>query len=85
MIHLRSIRSILIFREIINNGGLRTALRRIFGSKSDEAVGVWRKLHTTELCSLFHELNIIRVIKSRSMKWAGNVARMREMKKPTKF
>ena len=53
-------------------------LRRIFGSKGDEVTGVLRKLHNEELndlCSLF---NIVRMIKSRRMRWAGHVARMGE-------
>jgi hypothetical protein len=54
-------------------------LRRIFGPKR-EADGSWRKLHNDELHSLYYEPNIIRVIKSRSMKWAGHVALMEEGK-----
>jgi hypothetical protein len=51
-------------------------LRRIFGPKRDEATGGWRKLHTEELHSLYSSPNIIRMIKSRRMRWAGHVARM---------
>jgi hypothetical protein len=56
-------------------------LRRIFGLKRDEATGGWRKLHNEELHSLYSSPNKIRMIKSRGMRWAGNVARMgrREM------
>jgi hypothetical protein len=50
-------------------------LRRIFGPKRDED-GSWRKLHNNELHSLYSSPNIIRVIKSRRMRWAGHVARM---------
>jgi hypothetical protein len=50
-------------------------LRRIFGPKREED-GSWRKLHNDELHSLYTSLNIVRVIKSRRMKWAGHVARM---------
>jgi len=50
-------------------------LRRIFGPKRDEVTGEWRKLHNGELYS---SLNIVRVIKSRRMRWVGHVARMRE-------
>jgi hypothetical protein len=53
-------------------------LRRIFGPKRDEATGEWRRLHKEELNDLYSSPNIIRVIKSRRMKWAGHVARMGE-------
>ena len=53
-------------------------LRRIFGPKSDEAKGEWRELHNEELSDLYSSPNIVRVIKSRRMSWAGHVARMRE-------
>jgi hypothetical protein len=52
-------------------------LRRIFGPKREED-GSWRKLHNNELHSLYSLRNIVRVIKSRRMRWAGHVARMRE-------
>jgi len=52
--------------------------RRIFGPKRDEARGEWRKLHNEELNDLYFSPNIVRVIKSRTMRWAGNVARMEE-------
>jgi hypothetical protein len=51
-------------------------LRRIFGPKRDEVTGVWRNLHNEELHSLYSSPNIIRVIKSRRLIWAGHVARM---------
>jgi hypothetical protein len=51
---------------------------RIFGPKRDEATGQWRKLHSEELHILYSSLNIIRQIKSRTMRWAGHVARVRE-------
>jgi hypothetical protein len=50
-------------------------LRRIFGPKREED-GSSRKLHNDELHSLYSSLNIVRVIKSRRMRWAGHVARM---------
>jgi len=51
-------------------------LRRIFGSKRDEVTGEWRKLHNQELYDLYSSPNIVQVIKSRRMRWAGHVARM---------
>jgi hypothetical protein len=52
-------------------------LRRIFGPKREENVS-WRKLHNDELHNLYSSPNIVRVIKSRRMRWAGHVARMGE-------
>jgi hypothetical protein len=52
-------------------------LRRIFGTKREED-GSWRKLHNDELHDLYSSQNIVRVIKSRWMRWAGHVARMEE-------
>jgi hypothetical protein len=51
-------------------------LRRTFGSKRDEATGEWKKLHNEELHDLNYSSNIVRVIKSRRMRWAGHVVRM---------
>jgi hypothetical protein len=53
-------------------------LRRIFGTKRDEASRWWRRLHNEELNDLYSSPNIIRVIKWRRMRWAGHVARMWE-------
>jgi hypothetical protein len=53
-------------------------LRRIFGPKRDEVTGEWRKLHNEELCDLYSSPSIIRIIKSRRMRWAGHVGRMGE-------
>jgi hypothetical protein len=53
-------------------------LRRIFGPKMDEVTGEGRELHNEELNDLCSSTNIVRVIKSRRMKWAGHVARMWE-------
>jgi hypothetical protein len=52
-------------------------LRRVFGPKRDEVTGEWRKLHE-ELSDLYSLSNIVWVVKSRKMKWAGHVARMGE-------
>jgi hypothetical protein len=49
-------------------------LRRIFGPKRDEVTGEWRKLHNEELNDLYSSPNIVQVIKSRRIKWAGHVA-----------
>jgi hypothetical protein len=53
-------------------------LRRIFGPKRDEVTGDWRKLHNEELHNLYSSPNIIRMIKSRRMRWEGHVGRMGE-------
>ena len=50
--------------------------RRIFGSKRDEVIGEWRKLYNEELNELYCSPNIVRVIKSRRMRWAGHIARI---------
>jgi hypothetical protein len=52
-------------------------LRRLFGPKRDEVTGEWRKLHNEVLNDLYSSPNIVRVIKSRRMGWAGHVTRMR--------
>jgi hypothetical protein len=49
-------------------------LRRVFGPKSDELLGRWRKLYNEELRNLYSSPSIIRMIKSRRMRWAGYVA-----------
>jgi hypothetical protein len=51
-------------------------LRRIFGPKRDEVTGEGRKLHNKELHDLYSSPSIIRIIKSRRMRWADHVARM---------
>jgi hypothetical protein len=51
-------------------------LRKIFGPKRDEVIGGWRKLYNEELHNFYCSPSIIRMIKSRTMRWAGHVARM---------
>jgi hypothetical protein len=53
-------------------------LRTVFGPKRDEVTGEWKKLHNEKLNDLYSLPNILRVVKSRRMRWAGHVARMRE-------
>ena len=54
----------------------KRVLRRIFGLKTDKATVEWRKLHNKELSYLYSLHNIVRVIKSRRMRWTGHEARM---------
>ena len=56
----------------------KMVLRRIFRPKKDEVTGQWRKLHNEGLNDLCSSPNIVRVIKSRRMRWAGHVVRMGE-------
>jgi len=67
---LREERRLRVFENMV--------LRRIFGPKRDEVTGKWRKLHNEELNNLYSSPNILRVIKSRRMRWAWHVARMGE-------
>jgi hypothetical protein len=53
-------------------------IRRLFGPKRDAVTGEWRKLHNEELNHLYSLTNIVRVVKSKQMIWAGHVARMGE-------
>jgi len=53
-------------------------LRRILGPKREEVVGGWRRLHNEELHNLYASPNMIRVIKSKRMRWLGHVACMRQ-------
>ena len=53
-------------------------LRRLFGPRRDEVTGEWRRLHKEELNDLYTSPNIVRVIKSRRMRWVGHVACMGE-------
>jgi len=56
-------------------------LRKIFGPKRDEVTGEWRTLHNEELNDLYSSPNIVQVIKSRRMGWAGHVACIREKRR----
>jgi len=53
-------------------------LRRIVGPKRDEVIGEWRILHNEELNNLYSSPSIVRVIKSRRIRWAGHVGHMGE-------
>jgi hypothetical protein len=59
---------------VLKNG----LLRRIFGPKRDELTGEWRKLHNEERNNLYISPSIVWVIKSRRMRWAEHVARVRK-------
>jgi hypothetical protein len=59
--------------------------RTIFGPKREEVIGVRRKLHNEDLNDLYASSNIVRVIKSRRMRWAGHVARMGRVEAYTRF
>jgi len=67
---LRKERKLRVFEYMV--------LRRIFGPRRDEVTGEWRRLLNEELNNLYSSPNIVRVIKSRRMRWAGHVARMGE-------
>ena len=67
---LREERKLRVFENMV--------LRRIFGPRRDEVTGEWRRLHNEELNDLYCSPNIVRVIQSRRMRWAGHVARMGE-------
>jgi hypothetical protein len=56
-------------------------LRRIFGPKGEEMTGEWRRLHNEELDDKYSSPNIIWVIRSRRMRWAGHVAHMGEKRR----
>jgi len=69
---MRAERKLRVFENMV--------LRRIFGPRRDEVTGEWRRLHNEELHDLYSSPNIVRVIKSRRMRWAGHVARMCEVR-----
>ena len=67
---MREERKLRVFENMV--------LRRIFGPRRVEIMGEWRRLHNKELNYLYFSPNIVRVIKSRRMGWAGHVAHMAE-------
>jgi len=67
---LREERKLRVFANMV--------LRRIFGLRRDEVTWEWRRLHNEKLNDLYSSPNIVRVIKSRRMRWAEHVARMGE-------
>ena len=67
---MREERKLRVFENMV--------LRRIFGPRRDEVTGEWRRLLNEELNNLYSSPNILLLIKSRRMRWAGHVARMVE-------
>ena len=67
---MREERKLRVFENMV--------LRRIFGPRRDELTGEWRRLHNEELNDLYRSPIIVRVIKSRRMRWTGHVASMGE-------
>jgi len=65
---LREERKLRVFENMV--------FRRMFAPRRDEVTGEWKRLHNEELNDLYSSPNIVRVLKSRRMKWAGHVARM---------
>jgi len=74
---LREERKLRVFEDMV--------LRRIFGLRRDEVKGEWRRLHYEELNDLYSSPNIVWVIKSRRMRWAGHVAHMGEEREVYRF
>ena len=70
LLKLREERRLRLFENMV--------LRRIFGPSRNEVTGDWRRLHNEELNDLYCSPNIVRVRRSRRMRWAGHVARMGE-------
>jgi len=70
LLTLREERKLRVFENMV--------LRRIFGPRRDEVTGEWSRLHNEELSDLYSSPNIVRVIKSRRIRWGGHVVRMVE-------
>jgi hypothetical protein len=62
------------FRIVYSSFQFKNLTRRIFGPQRDGVMGGWKKLHNEELRNLYSSPSIIRIIKSRRMRWAGHVA-----------
>ena len=77
MLHSCETRSLTLKEESRLRVFENRILMRVFGPKRDEN-GEWRRLHNEELHSLYRSSNIVRVIKSRRLRWAGHVARIEE-------
>ena len=69
---LRGERKLRVFENMV--------LRRIFGPRRDEVMGEWKRMHNEEINDLYTLPNIVQVIKSRRIRWAGHVACMCEEK-----
>jgi hypothetical protein len=78
MVSLREERKLRVRFEALTAVFENRLLRRIYGPKRDGVIGGWRKLRNEELHDLCFSQSIIRIIKSRRMRWAGHVARMGE-------
>ena len=70
LLTLREKKKLRVFENMV--------LRRIFGPRRDEVSGEWRRLYNEELNDLYSSPNIVRVIKTKRMRWAGHVARIGE-------
>jgi hypothetical protein len=66
----------LWFFQNFNKCSYQCILRRLYGLKRDEVMGGWRELHNEALCDLCSSPKIIRIIKSRRMRWVGHMAQM---------
>ena len=78
VLYRRGIWSLTLGEELRLRVSENMVLRRIFGPRRDEVTREWRKLHIEEFNGLYSSPNIIRVIKSRRMRWVRHVARMRD-------
>jgi hypothetical protein len=80
-LEVKKVWSLILQKEYRLRLSENRGLRRVFGPKREEVVGGWRIVHTEELCNLYSSPNLIRVIKSRRIRWAGYIDRyMQEMR-----